>query len=118
MTLAVQECLSLMVAAYRGVEGQPALIVEALMLENVHSVSHVVCHVTSEGLHHNDVMLNFWWHARESFSPPHTAQLTGEASSCPVCVVRLPILPCALKICLHVSLWRQVGVSMATSITI
>ena len=37
--LAIQECLSLMAAAYRGVKGQSALIVEALILENIYSVS-------------------------------------------------------------------------------
>ena len=38
VSLAVQECLSLMAAAYRGVQGQSALIVEALLLENIYSV--------------------------------------------------------------------------------
>ena len=39
MSLAVQECLNLMAAAYRGVKGQSAMIVEALILENIYSVS-------------------------------------------------------------------------------
>ena len=38
MSLAVQECLSLMAAAYGGVQGQSALIIEALLLENIYSV--------------------------------------------------------------------------------
>lgn len=39
MCLAVQECLSLMAAAYREVKGQSALRVEAMILENIYSVS-------------------------------------------------------------------------------
>ena len=39
LSLAIQECLSLMAAAYRGVKGQSAVIVEALILENIYSVS-------------------------------------------------------------------------------
>ncbi len=38
LRLAVQECLSLMAAAYRGVKGESAVIVEALILENIYSV--------------------------------------------------------------------------------
>lgn len=38
MALAIQECLSLMAAAYRGVKGQSAIIVEALILEHIYSV--------------------------------------------------------------------------------
>ena len=38
VSLAVQECLSLMAVAYRGVKGQSALIIEALLLENIYSV--------------------------------------------------------------------------------
>ena len=45
VSLAVQECLSLMAAAYRGVQGQSALIIEALLLENIYSVWHKVAHV-------------------------------------------------------------------------
>lgn len=37
--VAIQECLILMAAAYRGVEGQDALAVEALILRNIDSVS-------------------------------------------------------------------------------
>ena len=40
--LAIQECLSFIAGAYRGVgPGQSALIVEALLLENIYSVSRV-----------------------------------------------------------------------------
>lgn len=45
LSLAMQECLNMMAAAYRGVKGQSATMVEALMLENIYSVS---CGVTPE----------------------------------------------------------------------
>ena len=50
VSLAVQECLSLMAAAYRGVQGQSAVIIEALILENIYSVRYyhilksIFCH--------------------------------------------------------------------------
>lgn len=39
VSLAVQECLSSMALAYHGVKGQNALLLEALLLENIYSVS-------------------------------------------------------------------------------
>ena len=42
--LAIQECLRLMSAAYKGVQGQNAIIVEALLLENIYSVSSCLLH--------------------------------------------------------------------------
>ena len=38
MTLAVQECISTVATAYRGVGGGAATIVEAMLLENINSV--------------------------------------------------------------------------------
>lgn len=43
LNLAVQECLNLMTTAYKGVKGQSALIVEALILENIYSVRDLNC---------------------------------------------------------------------------
>ena len=39
VSLAVQECLSSMALAYHGVKGQNALLLQALLLENIYSVS-------------------------------------------------------------------------------
>ena len=41
VSLAVQECLSLMAATYRGIQSQDqsAIRIEALLLENIYSVS-------------------------------------------------------------------------------
>ena len=41
MVLAVQECVSAVASAYRGVSESTATIVEALMLENVNTVSFI-----------------------------------------------------------------------------
>ena len=68
MSLAIQECLGLMSVAYRGVQGQNTLIVEALLLENIYSVSRIAAAIYCIHISHHST------HPLPSHTPslPHT----------------------------------------------
>ena len=100
--LAIQECLSLMSAAYRGVKGQHEVIVEALILENIYSVSK--CGVLKFG-----VLKSIIWCPK--YGVLNMISAGGDESSFGSCKIRhvsFPLPSRSLSLCMHASMWRQV----------
>ena len=120
--LGIQECLGLMSTAYRGVQGQNALIVEALLLENIYSVSSCNQRCLLHRSHHPSPLpppplcpsplppppSNPLLFPPLPLSPPLKACLPSEAGSCPVCLNCVPLQSRSLPFCVCYRSWRQV----------